>query len=289
MGALRRATIEEAGPLRKRPCYTSAMLSVLRANRLRELGFSHGFSLRAGGVSSGPYASLNLGGAVGDETANVAENHRLFADAVGYDAQRLVTLRQVHGNRVHVVTQLDDAAALRAEQGDGLVASGGAAIGIRTADCVPVLLADPATRRVAALHAGWRGIVAGVIGNTVSALTDDATQLVAAVFPHIGVCCFEVGDDVAEVLAAVAPGIDVVRRGGWRAGVAPGVDVVGLAGGRPHVALGVLVRAQLMAAGVPAAQIEDVPGCTRCDAERFFSFRRDGQQSGRHLTSIVAA
>jgi polyphenol oxidase len=250
------------------------MLRVLRADRLRELGFAHGFSTRDGGVSAPPYASLNLGAAVGDDPLHVAENQRRFAAAVGYRPERLFELSQVHGSAVRVLGASDQPASVRLEQGDGLVASDAAAIGIRTADCVPVLLADPHTRRVAALHAGWRGIAAGIVGRTVETLASASArgQLVAAVFPHIGVCCFDVGEDVAQTLASLAPAENIVRRDATR----------------PHVDLNALVRLQLMAAGLDAGKIERVAGCTRCDARRFFSFRRDGQASGRHLTCIVA-
>jgi YfiH family protein len=164
---------------------------------------------------------------------------------------------------------------MRREAGDGLVARSGQAIGVRAADCLPLLLADPATRCVAALHAGWRGAVAGVVERGVQALRDacDAPpeRLLAAIFPHIRACCFEVGPDVAHSLAQCAHGAVVVE-----------------AGPRPHADLAGLVRAQLMAAGVLELHIDDVAGCTRCDAERFFSFRRDGRASGRHLAVIVA-
>jgi YfiH family protein len=216
---------------------------------------------------------LNLGRAVGDEPEHVDENLRRFAAAVGYQADALFELSQVHGRDVRSVAPSDAASAVRRESGDALVASGGAAVGVRTADCVPVLLVDPVTRRVAAVHAGWRGVALGVVPAAIEALAVPASRLVAALFPHIRSCCFEVGEDVAEQLAEL-PGAPaaIARR----------------QGDKPHVDLARLVQAQLMAAEVASQNVDDVPGCTRCQPERFFSYRRDGRASGRHLTAIVS-
>lgn len=251
----------------------------LRSPLLAEHGFRHGFSPRQGGVSASPYDSCNLGRGVGDEPGHVAENRRRFAAAVGYRDASLFEVHQVHGRDVHRVRAADDAVQLRTVSGDGLVGEPGAAVGVRTADCVPVLLADPKTRCVAALHAGWRGTVLGVVPAGLDRLREvsgaASEQLLAAIFPHIGPCCFEVSDDVAESLAGVVPrsAAEVVRRA---------------AGRKPHVELSAIVHLQLTAAGIPAPNIDRIAGCTRCDAERFFSYRRDGAASGRHLTAIVA-
>lgn len=248
------------------------MQSVLRAPQLIAQGFRHGFSTRLGGVSTGPFASLNLGGS-GDDPSLVAENQRLFASWVGYEPERLFVVSQVHGARVWTVNAASDPAAVRLTEADGLV-SRTSAIGIRTADCVPILLADPESRTVAALHAGWRGLVAGVIGAGVRALSVPPERLVAAVFPHIGGCCFEVSEEVATALHGSAP--DAGEPGHRNAR------------GKPHVALDRITLAQLTAAGVVSERIDVVSGCTRCDATQFFSHRRDGIPRGTHLAVIVA-
>jgi YfiH family protein len=252
------------------------MQSVLRAPLLTAHGFGHGFSTRLGGVSASPFDSLNLAAGVGDNPGHVAENQRRFAERVGFDATRLFCVQQVHGAQVQRVDAQADPRLVAQLKGDVLVAED-AAVGVRTADCVPILLADPQTRYVAAVHAGWRGVCAGAVGEGVRALCEassaPASRLIGAVFPHIRRCCFEVGDDVALQLEAAAPGAAC-------RGVGPH--------GRPHIALDVLVRAQLLAAGVAAASVDDLPGCTCCDTTRFFSYRRDGQHSGRHLAVIVA-
>jgi len=256
------------------------MHSVLRAPLLTEHGFEHGFSTRLGGVSAPPFDSLNLALGVGDDPGLVAENQRRFALAVGYVPGALFSLQQVHGELVQRVSPGADPGAVAQLQGDALVGQGGVAVGVRTADCVPLLIADPETRCVAAVHAGWRGVCAGVVTQAVRALCEasaaPAARLVAAVFPHIRGCCFEVGSDVALQLSAAVPGVSCVSF------VSEGPR------GRPHVALELLLRAQLSAAGVAAERTADVPGCTCCDAQRFFSFRRDGRASGRHLAVIVA-
>jgi YfiH family protein len=141
---------------------------------------------------------------------------------------------------------------------------------------VPVLVADTETGAVAAIHSGWQGTVADVVGAAIAALRRTIGRqgaLVAAIGPHIEACCFEVGDDVAAKLRACAPGASVVVSG---------------RGSRPHVDLRRIVRSQLTASGLSNGAIDDVAGCTKCDALRFFSFRRDKENSGRLLSAIVA-
>jgi hypothetical protein len=144
-------------------------------------------------------------------------------------------------------------------------------VGVRTADCVPILVGDLESGAVLAIHAGWRGVVAGVVPAGLSKLGGRA--LVAAIGPHIRGPSFEVGPDVKDQIAA-AGGVDVV------VGTSPA--------GRPLVDLCRAIRAQLARAGVDEAHVDDVGGCTLTEPARFFSFRRDGQRSGRHLAVIVA-
>ncbi len=250
---------------------------ILQSESLTRLGFAHGFSLRTGGVSHAPYDSLNLGRVVGDDPAAVAENHRRMAEAVGYPDGTLFETSQVHGVRVREVMVGEAPAAVREEEADALLAvSAGVAIGVRAADCLPLLVVDPKSRAVTAVHAGWRGTVAGVAPLAVRALRDrtgaPAERLHAAVFPHIRACCFEVGGDVAEQITAASPD----------------KHVIDTTHARPHAVLAAVIRAQLAAAGLSPDKVDDVAGCTRCEPERFFSFRRDGTRSGRHLLAVVA-
>ncbi|HMI91500.1 MAG TPA: peptidoglycan editing factor PgeF [Polyangiales bacterium] len=254
------------------------MADVLRSALLERSGVVHGFNLRTGGVSEGAFASLNLGRSVGDEPEHVAENLRRFALATGYGQSALFETSQVHGAGVQAVSAGDDPVAVRRLEADALVApAGGLAIAVRVADCVPVLLFAADSGAVAAVHAGWRGVARGVVEAGVRALIqigEDAPQrLSAALFPHIGRCCFEVGEDVAEQLAALHP---------------EPAAVVDRTHSKPHVDLAAIVRAKLQALGLREESIERVAGCTRCEPERFFSFRRDGQRSGRHVAAIVS-
>ena len=252
------------------------MTLALRSSLLSGFGFRHGFSLRTGGVSAPPFDTLNLGRAVGDQPEAVAENHLRLATELGYPLEALYEVTQVHGAAV-ARTADHPPEALRAREADALVcARRGWAVGVRTADCAPVLLADPHTGAVAAVHAGWRGAVAGVIEAAVAGLCAEARapreRLIAAVFPCIGPGAFEVGDDVAAQLAAAVGSEAVIQRGA----------------ARPHADLGACARRLLARAGVPAARTEQVAGCTFTDAARFFSHRRDAGKTGRHLAVVVA-
>jgi hypothetical protein len=245
---------------------------------LERSGVTHGFNLRTGGVSQAPFASLNLGRSVGDDPEHVAQNLERFAAAVGYPASALFTTSQVHGADVRAVGPADDPVALRVHEADALVAPpGGLAVAVRTADCVPLLLVAAGSGAVAAVHAGWRGVARGVVEAGVTALIqigeDAPLRLSAAIFPHIQACCFEVGEDVAQQLGALHPEPS---------------KVVDRTRSKPHVDLAEIVRAKLLALGLHEENIERVAGCTRCEPERFFSYRRDGQRSGRHVAAIVS-
>lgn len=239
---------------------------------IREHGFSAAFTTRLGGVSAPPFASLNLGASVGDDPRAVRENHRRVAAELGYDAEALHTVFQVHGRALRVVTAETRPDEGRAVEADALVAKlPGAALGVRVADCVPVLVADPETGAVAAIHAGWKGVVARVIDATLDALACPSPErLVVAVGPHIGPCCFEVGPEVADALVAVShPGVRLDRPAR-----------------RPHADLGAAVTDQLRRRGVTA--VEPVGGCTVCNVSTFFSYRHEGPQSGRMMGLIVS-
>jgi len=242
---------------------------LLESKLLHAAGFAHGFSTRNGGVSEGPFATLNLARSVADDPAAVEENLRRFAEAARIDERALYAVSQVHGAVVRTVHRAEDPAAVRGVEADALIAvEPGVAVSVRTADCLPVLIADPASGRVAAIHAGWRGVVRGIVPAAVAALAP-GPDAVAVVGPGIGPCCFEVGPEVAESIAASAPGTPVV-----------------VPGTRPKVDLRAAVRAQLAAAGVRRVDVLDA--CTMCDPARFFSFRRDGKRSGRMLSAIAA-
>lgn len=247
----------------------------LRSELLINAGFSHAFFTREGGVSSGPYRSLNFSSGVGDLPDRVQENLRRAAAALKVRVEHLYFLSQVHGNTVVELSGTETRAEVLAHEGDAVTSgSPEIACGVRIADCVPVLLGNLVTGSAGAVHSGWRGTVQNIAERAVHALLGDGDpkSLVAAIGPHISVEAFEVGVDVAETLARCAPGKAIVSH---------------THGARPHVDLRALIRHQLLEAGLPADQIEDVRGCTFLEPDRFFSYRRDGQRSGRHLAAIV--
>lgn len=252
----------------------------LRSPLLEKAGFRHAFFTRLGGVSRPPWDTLNFAAGVGDDPEAVAENLRRAAGDLRIDPRRLYFLSQVHGTAWQALSGEEDRDEVVRRVGDITISRApGVGCGIRTADCVPVLLADRRTGAVAAVHSGWRGTVDNVAAAGVHALLTlvrEPPELVAAIGPHIERCCFEVGDDVAASLARASKLGDaaVIRREGEA---------------RPRVDLRAVVRAQLEGAGVEPSQIDDVAGCTVCDARRFHSYRRDRDRSGRLLSAIVAA
>ena len=180
-----------------------------------------------------------------------------------------VTLRQIHSNQVFNAAGLAD----REREGDALVTNQtGLSIGVRTADCVPLLLLDCKNRAVAAVHAGWRGTVAGIVQRALEKLSQDfrtiPSDVYAAIGPCIRECCYDVGEDVAKQFAPIFPEWD------------------------PHTPVRKLDlaeanRRQMQAAGVKAELIFDSCLCTSCDAAQFFSYRREPENPGRLLASIA--
>jgi YfiH family protein len=242
---------------------------------LAEEGFRHAFFTRRGGHAPVPFDSLHFGVA-GQSADDLAANVRSASEVLGVDPARLCTATQVHGRDVIVASGTEDRNDWLGQKADAVVsAARGVACGVKIADCVPVLVADRWSGAVAAIHSGWQGTEVNVTEAGIAALRKELGtrgDLLAAIGPHIEVCCFEVGDDVAERLRACAPGAGAVDR---------------RRGPRPHVDLRKIVRAQLRALGLRDDAIDDVRGCTKCDAPRFFSYRRDRDHSGRMLAAIT--
>jgi len=200
----------------------------------------------------------------GDETRREGRD-RVRASL--HDAGRLHFLQQVHG-----------ATVLRAPwdgtpEGDAAVAGEpGLLLGIETADCLPVLIVDPGRRVAGAAHAGWRGTAASVAAKTIEALVAEGSRpedLLVALGPGIGPCCYEVGD---ELRAAFRPAAEPFFRPGPR--------------GRPHLDVRALNVQQLCESGVPSARIHSVDECTSCRADLYYSYRRDGRSTGRMISFV---
>jgi polyphenol oxidase len=217
------------------------------------------FSMRRGGVSAPPFDSLNVGSHVGDQAAAVAENRRLLRAALRLPDEP-TWMQQVHGVEV---LDLDGAPKLP-EHGSAdaaLTRRGGHVCAVQVADCLPVLLAARDGSAIAAAHAGWRGLAAGVLERTVTKLAADPSKLIAWLGPGIGMAHFEVGHEVRNAFlahdAAAALAFHSNPRGRWQC------DLVALA------------KARLAALGVTA--VSGGEWCTYADAGRFFSYRRDGR------------
>jgi len=241
-------------------------------------GIRHGFFTREGGVSGGLYASLNGGVGSNDAAADVAENRARMAAAVGVEPHRLVTAYQIHSPQV-VVAETPWPAEAR-PRADAIVTRMRAlAIGVTTADCGPVLLADPDARVIGAAHAGWRGALSGVVEAAVEAmerLGAERRHIRAALGPMIRQPNYEVGPDLIARFAAEDPASHRFFAPAEREGHA----LFDLAG---------YIAARLTRAGI--RQIEDVGLCTYGDAARFYSFRRTTHRAepdyGRHVNAIA--
>jgi purine-nucleoside/S-methyl-5'-thioadenosine phosphorylase / adenosine deaminase len=225
-------------------------------------GVAHGFLGRTGGVSKGAYATLNLGQHVGDDPASVAENFSRVRAELGRGGE-FVRVNQVHGAEVTVVTRENAGERPRA---DGMVTdAAGMMLAVFTADCVPLLMRSKRGRTVAAIHAGWRGVIAGIAREGVAAMKKlgaPPADISAALGPSIGLCCFEVDEDLGARFAREIPGAARHRRPGRT--------------GKAYLDLRAILRDQLIAAGVAPDEIVDVGPCTRCASDRFFSRRAAG-------------
>ena len=241
--------------------------------------FVHVFTTRAGGVSAPPFDSLNLGGKWGDEPAHVSENRRRLGRAVGGP---IFVARQVHGATVVRVRAGDDRAALAGRDADALCTDEpGVVLGVFVADCIPAVLVDARTGALAAVHAGWRGTVAGILPAAVRALAAEfgarPGDLRVALGPAIGPCCFEVGPEVVSAFEALVPDAR-----------AQGIVLPSPRGapGKANVDLKAANRLLLERVGLSPEAIDAGPECTHCDRARFFSFRRDGNATGQ-LMGVV--
>lgn len=258
-----------------------ASQSVLRSELLHRYDFVHGFFTRQGGASSAPFDSLNFATHTGDDPSHVQTNFALASDYLGVAPDRIIIFKQVHGVKTHIVPPPLSLGQSEVMQADAMISRDPTiACAVRTADCAPILIADYQSGAVAAVHAGWRGVQQNIAAVAIDKLRQHLAsqgapppQLIAAVGPHIEQCCFEVDTDVAESLSQLCPGNNVVR---------PGLLA------KPHVNLRKIIHEQLRRAGLSEARIDHVPGCTKHEQGKFFSYRRDGWRSGRLLSAIVA-
>jgi YfiH family protein len=264
----------------------------------------HGFSTRPGGVSAiagHPAVTpekaekiLNLGFTEWDTRENVLENRRRFQTALGSTDLTLVALKQFHSDVVHV---FETAPAEPSRADASVTDQPGLLLGVQTADCVPILLVDPRKRVVAAVHAGWRGtlqrIVAKAIGKMQMEFATKPADLLAALGPAIGGCCYEVGTEVSSAFLAQFPNaaewFDELRTGDepnplqWLSMMPPGHQPLPKS---VHLDLRKANRAHLLAAGLSAKNIFVSDLCTACRPDLLFSYRKEGAATGRLLSVI---
>lgn len=257
------------------------MLSPIQSDNLAMLpGIRHGFFTRQGGVSRGVYASLNCGQGSSDDRVSVTENRQLVAQHLGAFSDDVQSVYQVHGADVQVVDRLIPREEI--PKADALVTKvRGLAIGILTADCAPVLFAEPKAKIVGAAHAGWRGALGGVLEATVATMEAqgaDRKRITAALGPTISARAYEVGPEFVEAFVKVDASFDRFFRS------YPGTK-------KPHFDLPAFVVYRLGLLGLKA--VDQEAHCTYQNESMFFSFRRTTHRKeadyGRQISAIVVA
>lgn len=248
------------------------LIQVPQWKKHREL--LHGFAGRHGGKSAGLYAGLNVSYRVGDDPDVVSQNICDLKLAAGIHNGRIVTMRQVHGDRI---VEVKDHKLKEAGEADGLItAERGIYLAVLTADCVPLLFLAPEPRLAAVAHAGWRGTLAGIAEKAVRLFENQygiaAADLEVALGPSIGSCCYEVQEDVLAPLTK--------RWGRLTTANVTEKD------GKSFLDLRRLNRDILRASGVPASQLYQAGPCTSCAAQEFFSYRRERSETGRQMSFI---
>jgi polyphenol oxidase len=248
-------------------------------------GFVHGFSTRRGGSSNPPYDSLNLGFSSGDDPNKVEHNRQHFLGMIGCPANSLQTLKQIHSSKV-ILVRRGQLLADRTPPGDALVTDQtNLMLGILTADCYPILLADPHQKVVAAIHAGWRGTAGGIVSRTLGVMRDSfgcrAEDLLALIGPGIGPCCYQVGLDVYKAM--------VETRSAARSWFRPDAQPVDRYGQTWRLDLQAGLREQLEENEISGGRILVLGDCTKCCSDLYFSYRRDGKATGRMLSIIGIA
>lgn len=253
-------------------------VKVLICRALEENGFVNGFSTRLGGVSAFPANDLNLAGFGEDAEENIFENRRRFLNVFGTD-YRLTTVWQVHGDAVKIVTNDDDIKNTE-ERADALACDlPNILIGVKTADCVPVLLGDKQSGAFAAVHAGWRGTVASIVTKTVEKMREtfgtNAHDLICVIGPAATCRSYEVGADVIEAFAEKFPASENLF-----AATRPGHAMIDL-----HRAN----REQLLSLGALEENIFTAPFCTMERTDLFFSYRKEKNLYGKtgRLLSVI--
>lgn len=233
------------------------------SSNIEKLDFiKHFFSTRVGGVSTEEYSSLNLGIYTADNEENIKRNFKGLLEASGFNSKKIFHLRQIHGNDFCVVNN-NNIDELNGSEGDAIITSTpGIAIGVLTADCVPILVIDTKNKIVSAIHAGWKGtsklIVEKVLEHMINKMGSDPKDIVGAIGPSIGACCFEVGEEVSHKFSN-----RIIRNNKY------------------FVDLKKENLVQMVRCGVDQNNIVISEFCTKCNKDLFYSYRRDNSLTGR--------
>lgn len=245
-------------------------------------GIAHGFASRLGGVSGGCCASLNLGLHRDDTPEAVRENYTRFCEALGTSRDRIVMTHQVHQDEIRTVSEADilpDLFAPFPYDADGLITDRpGFCLTIFYADCIPVLLYDPVRRVIAAVHSGWRGTALGIAPKAARMMAEHygsrAEDILCAVGPGIGPCCFETHADVPDAM-----------REAWGSLAEPFLRPAEIPG-KFHVDLKGIIGAQMLQAGLLPEHIDTLPLCTGCRPDLYWSHRKLGTRRGNQAAMI---
>jgi YfiH family protein len=249
--------------------------------RAPTIGYTHAFTTRTGGVSTGPLESLNLGESRGDEPERVRENYRRLFEALGIKRDTLCFTKQVHGNEVRIVTESDARELFSpfSYEADGIVTNvKGLPLICYVADCVPVLLADPKAEVVAAVHCGWRSTVKDILGVAVEKMISLGAvprYIRAGIGPSIDLCCFETEKEVPE-------GIDSLLGGDSEGTYFPVGET-----GKFMVDLREANRRRLLQLGLLDKNIAVSDECTFCHSDRYWSARKFGSERGSQSGIIM--
>lgn len=233
----------------------------------------HGFLSRTGGISKPPFASLNFDTRDGDNIENVEHNKSMAGRLFGFDVPRLLTINQVHGNDVLIIDKpVKDISGISKTSADAIITNQyGIAIGILTADCVPILLADPVKKLISVVHAGWRGTVKRIVQKTIEIMINhfdsDKEAILAAIGPSIGQCCYKVDGAVAKEFE--------------------NNEFINKKADYWELDLKMINLNQMVSSGVLEKNISVEDICTSCRNDLFFSYRADNKKTGRQLNFIM--
>lgn len=237
---------------------------------------NHAFLSRIGGVSKPPFNSLNFDNRDTDTNENIEKNRDKLSKTLDVPVKNLVLVNQVHGSKVLVIKDSNPAGQPVVEADAIITNIAQVPIGIMTADCLPVLIYDPVKKAVAAVHAGWKGSAGGVSIEAINAMRlqygSDPKDMVAALGPYIGPCCYSVRENVVDEFKN--------RFGSYTGYIQKFKDEIRLDIGLANIE-------QLTGSGIPKANISFEPVCTSCNNALFFSYRKDGGRTGRQLSYIM--